>query len=92
MNKQRQQLETRLEELERLNMSQDEIKALVAEAMQLISGLKFTLTEGLPQEKLATLRQCINKIHINKPTNQVKILAREVPMGNLQRTQEVIIS
>lgn len=89
LNKQRQQLETRLEELKRLNMSQDEIKALVAEAMQFISGLKFTLTQGLPQEKLATLRQCIEKININKPRNDIKIQIREVPTGNLQVIREL---
>ncbi|MCK5173907.1 MAG: hypothetical protein KAR47_10980 [Planctomycetes bacterium] len=86
LNKQRHLLETRLEELERLNMSQDEIKALVNEAIQFISGLEFILTQGLPQEKLATLRQCINKIHINKPDNEIKMLVREVPIGNLQKS------
>ena len=92
LNKQRQQLESRLEELERLNMSQDEIKALVTEALQFISGLEFTLTQGLPQEKLATLRQCIGKIYINKPGKEIKILIREVPVGNLQMTEEIIVS
>ena len=86
LNKQRHLLETRLEELERLNMSQDEIKALVNEAIQFISGLEFILTQGLPQEKLATLRQCINKIHINKPDNEIKMLVREVPIDNLQKS------
>jgi len=73
-------------------MSQDEIKALVAEAMQFISGIKFTLTQGLPQEKLAALRQCVEKIHINKPSNQIKIQIRKVPTGNLQMTEEIVIS
>jgi len=93
LNKQKQQLETRLEELERLNMSQDQIKVLVNEAMQFISGLEFTLTQGLPQEKLATLRQCIEKIYINKPDNDIKLLAREVPIGNLKKTEclEIVI-
>ena len=60
--------------------------------MQFISGLEFTLTEGLPQEKLATLRQCIDKIHINKPGKEIKIQLREVPVGNLQRTEEIVES
>jgi hypothetical protein len=91
LNKQRHQIETRLEELERLNMSQDEIKALVTEAMQFISGLEFTLTEGLPQEKLVALRQCIERILINKPANEIKILIREVPTGSLQAIQKLDI-
>ena len=60
--------------------------------MQFISGLEFTLTQGLPQEKLATLRQCIEKIHISKPNNEIKMLIREVPTGNLQITAKIIIS
>ena len=83
----KQQIETRLEELERLNMSQDQIKALATEAIGFISGLEFTLTQGLPQEKLATLRQCIEKIYINKSNNSIKIQIREVPVGNLQKTE-----
>ncbi len=72
-------------------MSQDEIKALVTEALQFISRLEFTLTQGLPQEKLAALRQCIEKIYINKPNNEIKIQIREVPTGNLQMTEEIIV-
>jgi len=34
----------------------------------------------------------IEKIHINKPENQVKILVREVPTGNLQAIQELKVS
>ena len=58
-------------------------------ALQFISGLDFTLTQGLPQEKLATLRQCIEKIHINKPANEIKIQICEVPTGNLQVIKEL---
>lgn len=60
--------------------------------MQFISGLEFTLTEGLPQEKLAALRQCIEKIPINKPGKEIIIQIREVPVGNLQRTEEIVES
>ena len=52
------------------------------EAMQFVSGLEFTLTQDLPQEKLAALRQCIEKIHINKSINEIKLLIREVPTGS----------
>lgn len=60
--------------------------------MQFISGLEFTLTQGLPQEKLADLKQCVEKIHINKPGKEINILIREVPTGNLQMTEEIVIS
>ena len=70
----------RPKELDRLSLLQAESKALVTEAMKFLSGLEFTLTEGLPQEKLATLRQCIERIYINKPGNEIKMLFREVPV------------
>ena len=70
------------------SLVQGEFESIITEAMQFISGLEFTLTQGLPQEKLAALRQCIEKIYINKPNGHIKILVREVPTGNLQAVQE----
>ena len=57
--------------------------------MQFLAGLEFTLHNGLPQEKLAALRQCIEKIWINKPAGEIKLATHIVPVGNLQVTQEV---
>jgi hypothetical protein len=59
--------------------------------MQFISGLEFTLTQGLPQEKLATLRQCIEKIFIDKPAKQIKLAIRQIPVGNLQTIKDYFI-
>ena len=50
LTKQRQQLETRLDELDRLSMSQAEIQSIVDEAMQFLASLDHTLHHGLPQE------------------------------------------
>jgi vacuolar-type H+-ATPase subunit I/STV1 len=91
LKKQRQQLEDRLEELERLSLSQAEIDNIVTEAMQFLSGLVFTLHQGLPQEKLVALRQCIEKIRVNKPAGEIKLAVCQVPAGNLQDTIEVKI-
>ena len=62
------------------------------EAMRFISGLEFTLREGLPQEKLVALRQCVEKIWINKPAGTLKLAIRQVPAGNLQAIQEREVS
>jgi len=91
LKKQRQQLEDRLEELERLSLSQAEIDNIVTEAMQFLGGLNFTLHQGLPQEKLVALRQCIEKIWVNKPAGETKLALCQVPAGNLQDTVEVKI-
>ena len=57
--------------------------------MKLVSGLEFTLCQGLPQEKLFVLRKCIEKIWINKPDGEIKLAIRQVPAGKLQDTLEI---
>jgi ATP-dependent protease HslVU (ClpYQ) ATPase subunit len=85
LKQQKQQLEIRLDQL---SLSQAEIDSIVTDSMQFLSGLEFTLRQGLPQEKLAALRQCIEKIWVNKPAGEIKLTIRLVPVGNLQATQE----
>ncbi|MHC4071960.1 MAG: hypothetical protein ACYSWW_13815 [Planctomycetota bacterium] len=82
------QLETRLEELDRLSLSRDEINSMVSDSMKFLAGLEFTLREGVPQEKLVALRQCIEKTSVNKPAGQVKLAIYLVPVGNLQAIRE----
>ena len=89
---QKQQLEVRLEELERLSLSQSEIDTIVSEGMQFLAGLEFTLNNNLPQEKLTALRQCAEKIKIDKPVGEIKLVVRTVPVGNLPATQEIKVS
>jgi hypothetical protein len=54
--------------------------------MQFLSGLEFTLRQGLPQEKLIALRQCIEKIWVKKIAGEIKLAIRLVSAGNLQGT------
>ena len=61
---------------------------MVTDSMQFLSGMEFTLCHGLPHEKLVVLRQCIEKIWVNKPAEQIKLAIYVVPAGNLQATQE----
>jgi DNA invertase Pin-like site-specific DNA recombinase len=92
LKQQRQQLEARLQELDRLCLSQAEIDNIVSDSMQFLASLEFTLRQGLPQEKLVALRQCIEKIQVNKPAGEIKLSIRLVSAGNLQATQELKIS
>jgi len=90
LTKQRQQLETRLEELDRLSMSQAEIKSIVDEAMQFLAGLEHTLHHGLPQEKLVALRQCVERIRINMPASKAGLVMRRIPVtsnGSMTETE-----
>ena len=89
LNGQRKQLELRLAELDRLVASQAEINSIVTEALQFISGLKFTLTQGLPQEKLCALRQCVERILIDKPGGSVVVKIKAVPASTIQEVEEL---
>ena len=86
---QRQRLESRIDEFDRLAASQAEIKSIAAETARFLSGLEFTLREGFPQEKLAALRQCIDRIHVDKPADEAVLAIRMIPAGNLDATQEI---
>jgi len=92
LTQQKQQLEARIEELDRLSLSQAEVESIVADAMQFLSGLECILRQGLPQEKLVALRQCIEKVSINKPSGIVRLTVRSVPAGNLEGTVEREVS
>ena len=85
----KQQIEARLEELEQLSLSQAEIDTIVTDGLQFLAGLEFTLHNGLPQEKLVALRQCIEKIWINIPAGEIKLAIYLVPAGNLQATEDL---
>jgi hypothetical protein len=92
LTQQKQQLEARIEELDRLSLSQAEVETIIADAMQFLSGLECILRQGLPQEKLVALRQCIEKVSINKPSGTVRLTVRSVPVGNLEGTVEREVS
>ena len=89
LKQQKHKLEARLEELDRLYLSQAEINNIITDAIQFLSGLEYTLRQGLPHTKLVALRQCIERVLINKPAGILKLSIRLVPTGNLQATQEV---
>lgn len=61
-----QQLEGRLGELDRLSFTQTQISAIVSDAQEFMSGPESTLRQGLPQEKSCALRQCIERVSIDK--------------------------
>ncbi|MHC4569927.1 MAG: hypothetical protein ACYTE3_29755, partial [Planctomycetota bacterium] len=82
------QLETRLEELDRLSLWRDEINVIVSDSMEFLAGLEFVFGEVVPQEKLVALRQCVEKIVIDKPNGRITLAIYLVPVGNLQATRE----
>ncbi len=79
LDKRRQQLEVRIEELERLSISQAEIQTVTSDAMHFIASLEHILRQGLPHEKLTALRQCIERAQVDKPACKVTLHVHPVP-------------
>ncbi len=72
-----------------MSLVQTQINAIVTDALQFISGLKFTLNQGLPQEKLCALRQCVERILINKPGSSVIVKIKAVPASMIQEVEKL---
>ncbi len=89
---QRQRLESRLDELDRLSAWHIEIKHVAAEAARFLSGLEFTLREGVPEERLTVLRQCIDRIRIDKPASKIILDIRAIPAGSVKVVETVEVA
>jgi predicted nucleic acid-binding Zn-ribbon protein len=88
---QRDQLKLRDEELECLELAQSSIDSTVQEAMDFINKLEFTLREGVPQEKLVALRQCVERVCINRRKATINLLIRQIPAGPQGQVIELTI-
>ncbi len=84
-------MEARLEELDRFTATQAEIRAIVDDTLRFLSGLEYTLRQGLPQEKLVALRQCVHRIHVDRPASEIKLTLQTVPSGNLRAGQVILV-
>ncbi len=83
LNQRKQELALRLEEQNRLSISQGDIQAIVSEAMQFLAGLEHILRHGVPEEKQTALRQCVDRIHIDKPAGKINVSLRVIPTSVL---------
>ncbi len=92
LNERRQAIQLRLEELDCVAAGQAEMNNIVTNTEKFIASLPYTLREGVPQEKLVTLRQCIERIHIDKPNGQITVNIQVVPVGNIDDTQQVDVA
>lgn len=83
------ELDGRLNEFDHLILSQVQIRELVAEARDFLRRLESTLKNGEPHERLLVLRQCIERIHVNKPDGSMQLQICTVPAGGLPSIETV---
>ncbi|MCC7146348.1 MAG: recombinase zinc beta ribbon domain-containing protein [Phycisphaeraceae bacterium] len=90
LRERRDKLKLRNEELECLALAQSSLDSTVNEAMAFLKKLAFTLHEGLPQEKLVALRQCVERAWIDRAKEYVKIAVRRIPTAHSSGVFEVV--
>lgn len=91
LRERQEKLKMRDEELERMELAQASIDSTVEEAVLFLKKLDFILREGLPQEKLVAIRQCVERVWIDKIGGSVKVGIRTVPGGGLEGACQVAI-
>jgi DNA invertase Pin-like site-specific DNA recombinase len=79
----RQRLEARADELERLAAEQTQVQEIVHDAARFLSNLEFVLRHGLPQERLSALRRCVESVTVNKEHARAMVAIRILPVSDL---------
>ncbi len=79
LNKERERLETQIESLERLALTEAEVHDLAAETARFVAGLEPSLREGPLDQRQAAVRRCVNQIAIDREKHEAKIEVRVLP-------------
>ena len=72
-------------------MSQAELQAVVSETAKFLDGLEYKLREDVPEEKRLALRQCVDRVYVDKPGGKIRLALRAVPSAGIhgQATKEI---
>ncbi len=79
LNKERERLETQIESLERLALTEAEVHDLVAETARFVACLEPSLREGPLDQRQAVVRRCVDQIVIDREKHEAKIEVRVLP-------------
>jgi len=79
LNKERERLETQIESLERLALTEAEVHDLVSETARFVACLQSSLHEGPLDQRQAAVRRCINQIVIDRQKHEAKIEVHVLP-------------
>ena len=79
LNKERERLETQIESLERLALTEAEVHELVAETARFVACLEPSLREGALDQRQAAVRRCVVQIVIDRQMHEAKIEVHVLP-------------
>lgn len=85
----RQELEARQGQLEQMELAQQGVQTSVRDAMEQIEAQELALRQGLAEEKVAVLRQCLSRIELDAERQRVTLALRPVPLGDFAATEKV---
>ena len=90
----RDELQVRLEQLNGLSASQAELQAAVAETSNFLAGLEYTLREDVPENKRVALRQCVQRIWIDREGLKMRIALNVLSTASLGQSagQEITLA
>ncbi len=77
--KERERLETQIESLEHLALTEAEVHDLAAETARFVACLDPSLREGPLDQRQAAVRRCIDQIVIDREQHEAKIEVRVLP-------------
>lgn len=92
LRRKRDSLERRGEELDRLASEQGRVQDTVRETARFLHGLEFALRHGLPEERLAGLRRCLESVIIDKQEGSAVLRLRPLPVPSLLTKDIEVIS
>jgi hypothetical protein len=94
LRRKRDELQARLEQLDGLSASQAELQATVAETSKFLAGLEYTLREDVPENKRVALRQCVQRIWIDRKGLKMRIALNMLPTASLGESagQEITLA
>ncbi len=79
LRQQRAALDARHGELDRVAAEEGKVQETLHEVGRFLSGLEFTLRQGLPQEQLAAMRRCIGSVVVDKARGMAELSLRRLP-------------
>ncbi len=93
LGREKDEVERRLEELERVAQARVEESALVREAWEFLHELPAVLRHGSPEKRIRAMRRCVATIRVDIERRGALLSLQRVPVAELQgRTVEVEVA
>lgn len=85
LGKEREAIERRIEELERLSVAAIDVQATVGDVRLFIAGLAEVLASGTPDQRVQAIRRSVERIDFDAEAQVATVRAWRVPLTGLQK-------